>query len=152
MSEARARVGHPPLHTRHQVPVSDFWRGDTDGSEVVALCSALVLTAATIEITMVGHLRLFFDLCFVLICLAAAMLVRPRDFFTVGVLPPLLMFGTMVIVAFNGPGVIATPHDGVVQAVITGLAHHSMALFAGYAVCLGMLLARQRFAQANTRR
>jgi hypothetical protein len=143
VSEARARVGRPPLHARREMP-SYFWNGDTSGSEVVALCSALVLTVATFEITLVGHLRLFFDLCFVLICLAAAMLVRPRDFFTVGVLPPLLMFGTMVIVALNGPKVIATAHDGVVQAVITGLAHHSMSLFAGYAVCLGMLLVRQR--------
>jgi hypothetical protein len=146
VSEARARVGHPALHVRRQVP-SYFWNGDTSGSEVAALCSALVLTAATVEITLVGHLRLFFDLCFVLVCLAAAVMVRPRDFFTVGVLPPLLMFGTMVIVALNGPKVVATPHDGVVQAVITGLAHHSMGLFAGYAVCLGMLLARQRFDQ-----
>jgi len=50
----------------------------------------------------------------------------------------------MVIVALNGPKVIATPHDGMVQAVITGLAHHSLALFAGYAVCLITLLVRQR--------
>jgi hypothetical protein len=120
-----------------------FWNGDAAGSEVVALSSALVLTAATIEITMVGHLRLFFDLCFVVVCLVAAVRVRPRDFFTVGVLPPLLMFGTMVIVAINGPKVIATAHDGVVQAVITGLAHHSLGLFAGYAVCLATLMARR---------
>jgi hypothetical protein len=122
----------------------DFWNGDTSGSEVVALCSALVLTAATVEITLVGHLRLFFDLCFVLICLAAAVMVRSRDFFSVGVLPPLLMFGTMVIVALNGPKVIATSHDGLIQAVVTGLAHHSLGLFSGYAVCLAVLLARQR--------
>ena len=95
---------------------------------------------------MVGHLRLFFDLCFVVVCLGAALMVRPRDFFTVGVLPPLLMFGTMVVVALNGPKVIATAHDGVVQAVVTGLAHHSLALFAGYAVCLVTLLLRQRSA------
>jgi ATP/ADP translocase len=143
VSEARARIGHPHLRT-HRDMSSFFWKGDTSGSEVVALSSALVLTAATIEITMVGHLRLFFDLCFVVVCLVAAVLVRPRDFFTVGVLPPLLMLGTMVLVALNGPKVIATPHDGIVQAVITGLAHHSVALFAGYAVCLATLMARQR--------
>jgi hypothetical protein len=143
VSEARARVGHS--HLRPHSGVSSFlWSGVTPGGEVVALSSALVLTAATIEISMVGHLRLFFDLCFVVICLVAAALVRPHDFFTVGVLPPLLMFGTMVIVALNGPKVIAAPHDGVVQAVITGLAHHSLGLFAGYAVCLAVLLARQR--------
>jgi hypothetical protein len=111
---------------------------------VVALATALTLTAATVEVTVGGHLRLFFDVCFVAVCVAAAMLVRPRDFFTVGVLPPLLMLGTMLLVALNGPEVVATSHDGVVQAVVTGLAHHSLALFVGYAVCLLMLAARRR--------
>jgi hypothetical protein len=157
VSEARARVGlqtraAPPVRSsaygapataRRQSPYV-WWDGTTRGSEVAALASAVALTVAATEVTFVGHLRLFFDLCFVLICLGAAVMVRPRDFFTVGVLPPLLMFGTMLIVALNGPKVIATPHDGVVQAVITGLAHHSMGLFAGYTLCLLTLLARQR--------
>jgi hypothetical protein len=143
VSEARARIGHPPLPARHQ-STSGFWDGNTRGSEVVALCSALVLTTATVEVSLVGHLRLFFDLCFVLVCLAAAVMVRPRDFFSVGVLPPLLMFGTMVILALNGAEAIAAAHDGLVQAVVTGLAHHSVGLFSGYAVCLAVLVARQR--------
>ena len=145
MIAARARVGHAPV-SRTRPQTRPRWEGDTRGSEVAALASALVLTVAAAEVLVVGHLRLFFDLCFVVICLGAALMVRPRDFFTVGVLPPLLMFGTMVIVALNGPKVIATVHDGVVQAVVTGLAHHSFALFAGYAVCLLTLLARQRSA------
>jgi Domain of unknown function (DUF6542) len=154
VSEARARVGpHPPAPrgaaygaprvTRSAAPLLR-WDGATRGSEVAALATAVALTVAAAEVTFVGHLRLFFDLCFVLICLGAAVTVRPRDFFTVGVLPPLLMFGTMLVVALNGPQVIATRRDGVVQAVVTGLAHHSMGLFAGYAVCLLTLLARQR--------
>jgi ATP/ADP translocase len=109
----------------------------------VALTTALTLTAATAEITLAGHLGLFFDLCFVAICLMAALMVRPRDFFTVGVLPPLLMLGTMVLVALNGTQVIAHRHDSVVQAVVTGLAHHSVALFVGYAVCLVTLVLRR---------
>jgi hypothetical protein len=32
----------------------------------------------------------------------------------------------------------------VVQAVVSGLAHHSGALVAGYALCLGTLALRQR--------
>jgi hypothetical protein len=111
---------------------------------VVALAAALTLTAATVEITLGGHLRLFFDVCFVLVCVAAAMLVRPRDFFTVGVLPPLLMLGTMLLVALNGPGIVAGRHDGLVQAVVTGLARHSLALFLGYAACLATLVLRKR--------
>jgi hypothetical protein len=151
VSQARARVS-PRGMSAHGSPTRQWWEGSTPGGEVAALATALVLTAAAAETALVGRLGLFFDLCFILVCLGAALLVRPRDFFTVGVLPPLLMFGTMVIVAFNGPKVIARAQDGMVQAVVTGLAHHSLALFAGYAVCLGMLLARQRFSRQTVRR
>jgi hypothetical protein len=143
VSEVRARLGQSPV-SAHGEAVSVLWDGHTRGSEVAALATALTLSVATIEVSLVGHLRLFFDLCFVVICLVSALMVRPRDFFTVGVLPPLLMFATMVLVALNGPDVIADRHDSTVQAIITGLAHHSVALFAGYAVCLLTLLARQR--------
>ncbi len=143
MSDVRARPGHPRLSPRRE-PLRPVWDGVSRGSEVVALASALTLTAATVEIAVGGHLGLFFDVCFVAICLASALLVRPRDYFTVGVLPPLLMFGTMVLVALNGTRVIAHRHDSVVQAVITGLAHHAVALFIGYAVCLVTLVLRQR--------
>jgi hypothetical protein len=34
-----------------------------------------------------------------------------------------------------------------VQAVVSGLAHHSVALVCGYALCLVTLLARQRTAR-----
>jgi hypothetical protein len=133
----------------HGSPTRQWWEGSTPGGEVAALATALVLTAAAAETALVGRLGLFFDLCFILVCLGAALLVRPRDFFTVGVLPPLLMAGTMLLVALNGPKVIAAAHDGVVQAVVTGLAHHSLALFVGYAVCLLTLLARQRAARPS---
>ena len=137
MSQARARVS-PTGMSAHGAPARQWWEGSAPGGEVAALASALVLTAAAAETAFVGRL-----------CLGAALMVRPRDFFTVGVLPPLLMAGTMVIVALNGPKVIAAAHDSVVQAVVTGLAHHSLALFAGYAVCLLTLLARQRAARTR---
>jgi uncharacterized protein DUF6542 len=137
------RLGHSSM-ARSGEPAGLLWDGRTRGREVAALATALTLTVATVEVTLAGRLGLFFDLCFVVICLVAALKVRPRDFFTVGVLPPLLMLATMVLVALNGAQVIATRHDSTVQAVITGLAHHSVALFASYAVCLLTLLGRQR--------
>lgn len=140
-----AQVSHD--RTPHHRTGGTVWDGDKPGSEVVALSTALVLTATTIEVTLAGRVGLFFDLTFVMICLGMALLVRQRDFFTVGVLPPLLLLGTFVIVALNGAKVIAQPHDSVVQAVVTGLAHHSLALFFGYAVCLGTLLGRQQRAR-----
>ena len=96
---------------------------------------------------MVGRVSLFFDLWFVLLCLGLALLVRPRDFFTVGVLPPLIMVVGFAILAVDRPGAIASPRDGLVQAVVSGLAHHSVALVCGYALCLVTLLARQRTAR-----
>jgi hypothetical protein len=143
VSDLRERTGHAHLAERRGEP-APIWDGHTRGGEVIALASALTLTSAAAEITMVSGLGLFFDFCFVAICLTAALMVRPRDFFSVGVLPPLLMVGTMLLVALNGTDVIAARHDSVVQAVVTGLAHHSVALFIGYAVALATLVLRQR--------
>lgn len=147
MSDVRARVHHSPRvspHRERPPTPAPIWDGQTRGSEVVALSTALTLTAAAAEITMVSGLGLFFDLCFVATCLTAALLVRPREFFTVGVLPPLLMLGTMLLVVLNGRQVVASRHDSLVQAVITGLAHHSVALFIGYTLCLVTLVLRQK--------
>jgi hypothetical protein len=147
VSDVKIRTGHSPVSRPDTSMRPLLGDGHTRASEVVALAAALTLTVATVEIALTGHLRLFFDLCFVVICLVSALMVRPREFFTVGVMPPLLMFATMVLVALNGPKVIAGPRDSTVQAVVTGLAHHSVGLFAGYAVCLLTLLARQRLSR-----
>lgn len=98
---------------------------------------------------MVGHLLLAdeltwaYDVAFVLLCVSAALAVRPRDFFVIGVMPPLLMAGTMLLLAVVARGAIADPRDGIVQATISGLAHHSGALITGYALALGVLALRQ---------
>jgi hypothetical protein len=121
--------------------------GREPGRAVVALGVAVALTVIVVNVAMVGRVSMFFDLWFVLLCLGLALLVRPRDFFTVGVLPPLIMVVGFAILAIDRPGAIASPRDGLVQAVISGLAHHSVALVCGYALCLVTLLARQRAAR-----
>ena len=118
--------------------------GRENGRAVVALGAAVALSAIAVNLAIVGRVSMFFDLWFVLLCLGLALLVRPRDFFTVGVLPPLIMLGAFVVLAAGRPEAIASPRDGIVQAVVSGLAHHSVALIAGYALCLITLLARQR--------
>jgi len=82
-------------------------------------------------------------------CVAVALAVRPTDFFTVGVLPPLLMVGVFTLLGLTRPGVIADPRDGVIQAVVSGLSHHSVALVVGYLLCLGCLALRQRLGQTT---
>lgn len=90
-----------------------------------------------------GGMGWIFDGSFVLICVAAALAVRPSDMFVVGVLPPLLMLASMVAVAVVDRTAVARETDGAVQAVVSGLAHHAGALFVGYALTLTVLALRR---------
>lgn len=118
--------------------------GVEPGRQAVVLGLAVALTVVAIDLLLVGELSFFFDLCFVALCLGLAVVVRSGDFFTVGVLPPLIMVAVFTLLALVAPGAVADPGDGLVQAVVSGLAHHSGALVGGYAVCLATLAARQR--------
>jgi hypothetical protein len=118
--------------------------GREPGRQVVALGLALALTAVVVDQALLGEVDLFFDICFVLICVAMALAVRPSDFFTVGVLPPLLMGAVFTLLGGTRPGVIADETDGVIQAVISGLGHHAGALVTGYLLCLAILAVRHR--------
>lgn len=119
--------------------------GHEPGRQVVALGVAVALTTVVVDLAIMGRVSLIFDVCFVALCVALALRVRPDDFFTVGVSPPLLMVAVFVLLGFTRPGVIAEDRDGVVQAVVSGLSHHSAALVVGYALCLACLAIRQRF-------
>jgi hypothetical protein len=120
--------------------------GHESGRQVAVLGVALALTTAVIDLWLFGRLTLFFDICFVLLCVGLALLVRPRDFFTVGVLPPLLMVVVFTLLGVTRPEVIADASDGVVQALVAGLGHHAGALVTGYLLCLVVLAVRHRVA------
>ncbi|WP_460844781.1 DUF6542 domain-containing protein [Nocardioides ultimimeridianus] len=118
--------------------------GREPGREVAALAAALLLTVTAVEVGMADHLGGLFDLVFVAVCLYAALSVRPHDFFTVGVLPPLAMAGTVALLGFAQPESVAQASDGTLQATVTGLSHHSLALVTGYLACLAILAVRRR--------
>lgn len=126
--------------------------GHEPGLRVAVLGLALALTGTWLDLTLGGRVSILFDLVFVLLCLIVALAVRPADFFTAGVLPPLLMLGVFAFLALTRPEAIARAGDGAVQAVITGLARHSVALFVGYLACLGCLLVRRRVLERIARR
>jgi hypothetical protein len=117
-----------------------WWQvGQEPGRQVVSLGVALTLTAVALDVLLVGSLTLFFDLCFMALCLGLAALVRRHDFYLVALLPPALMvlvFGFVAVVARDA---IADPRDSFLQAVISGVVTHGVALFIGYALCLGWL-------------
>ena len=126
--------------------------GHEPGRQVVVLGVAVALTVTTIDLLAFERLTALFDVGFVLLCLALALLVRPSDFFTVGVLPPLLMVAVVTLLATTRPLVVADPGDGLVQAVVSGLSHHAGALVLGYLLSLAVLAVRHRVVQAASNR
>ncbi|MET0524189.1 MAG: DUF6542 domain-containing protein [Nocardioides sp.] len=126
--------------------------GREPGRQVVALGTAVSLTAVLVDLAITDEVTVLFDLVFVLLCVFLALDVRPADFFTAGVLPPLLMTGVFAMLGLTRPTTLGEKGDGAVQAVISGLSHHSEALVTGYAVCLAVLLIRaQVLSQRATR-
>jgi len=103
----------------------------------------LVLLVVLLDLGVFDDLTVLFDMVFVLICVGAALAVRPRDFFVIGVYPPLLMAVTVAVLAVLARETVADPADGFLQAVVSGLAHHSGYLVVGYALTLAILAIRQ---------
>lgn len=106
---------------------------------------ALVLTFLAVEVALAGRVGPFSDVGFVLLCVVVALRVRPTDFFTAGVLPPLVMLLGVLVVAVGRPAAIGGPDDGLTRLVVAGLSHHAAALGTGYGLCLACLAVRQRF-------
>jgi len=104
----------------------------------------VVLLLTTLLSVLIGNrLGTPFDVVFVLVCVGSAMWVRPRDFFMVGVMPPLLLAGIVGLLAWFDRAAVARADDTLVQAFVSGLAHHAQALVIGYALTLALLALRQ---------
>jgi hypothetical protein len=114
------------------------------GSRVTRLAVLGGLVVLAVNLAISRHLTPLFDVGFVLVCVAAALAVHPRDFFHVGVLPPLLLLGLISLVALVHSGWVAASTDGFVQAVVSGLAHRATGLLAAYLLALAVLAIRQR--------
>ncbi|MEP6664914.1 MAG: DUF6542 domain-containing protein [Nocardioidaceae bacterium] len=90
---------------------------------------------AALDFALTGSLTIFFDLCFVVVCLVAAMAVRRHDIFTTGVLPPLVFAAVIAAVAIRAPSTFVAT-GALSKVFLTGLTEHAGALVAGYGVAL----------------
>jgi hypothetical protein len=117
--------------------------GRQPGRLVANAAGALVLLVVVLDLLVFSGVTVVFDVAFVLVCVAAALAVRPQDFFVIGVFPPLLMAGTVAVLALLTRSTVADPGDGFLQAVVSGLAHHAGSLVVGYALTLAILALRQ---------
>lgn len=123
--------------------------GHEPGRAVVALGLAVTLTVVVIDLAVMGRVSLVFDVAFVLLCVGMALLVRPADFFTVGVLPPVVMLAVFTVLAVARPDMLGREGDSTLQAIIYGLSHHAIALGIGYGLCLACLAIREQVARAR---
>lgn len=108
-----------------------LWRTCSPTYTVTAAVAA-VACVVLLNLLLVGELSFFFDLCFVVICLGAGLMVRPGEAWNVALVPPLLLVGTVVFLALISPGTVAASDDSTMQAMITGVTSHSGALLCGY--------------------
>ncbi len=114
------------------------------GSRTTRLAVLACVLLVAVDLVTTRRVDLVFDIGFVAVCVGTALAVRPRDFFTIGVLPPLLLLVVCVLLSLAQRSAIADHGDGFVQGLVTGLADHAGALSAGYALCLGVLAMRHR--------
>lgn len=121
------------------------------GSRTTRLAALVCLVLVAADLTATGRLDLVFDIGFAAVCLGAALAVRPRDFFSVGVLPPILLLVVCALLSVAHRSAIAEPGDGFVQGLVTGLAQHAGALAGGYALTLGVLAMRHRVIRRRAR-
>ena len=143
----RAPHASAPVTTRARTgpgrPRTLWEEGRHPGHRVVRVAALVLTAAAGVDLLLGNDLGTFFDVAFVLVCLGAALLVRPREFFTVGVLPPLLLAVTVAALALLDRDAVARRDDLLVQAFVSGLAHHALALVVGYALTLAVIGLRQ---------
>ena len=125
-------------------PRRTLWEeGQHPGRLVIRAAVVAVLAVTLVSLLFGNRIGLVFDVAFVLVCVGAALWVRPQDFFSIGVLPPLLLGTVVLVLALVDRGAVARPNDAFVQAVVSGLAHHALALVVGYALTLIVLALRQ---------
>lgn len=117
--------------------------GRHPGALVVSGVAVALGATVLLQLAVADQLGWFFDLALIAVCVAAALLVRPRDFFAIGVLPPLALGITVLTVAIVDRGAVARADDGILQALVSGLAHHAIALAVAYALTLAILGLRQ---------
>ena len=127
-----------------RTPRKTLWEEGTHPGALVIRAAVIALLVVTLVSLLFGNrIGVLFDVVFVLVCVGSALWVRPRDFFSIGVLPPLLLAFVVVLLAVLDRAAVGKAHDPFVQAVVSGLAHHSLALAVGYALTLATLALRQ---------
>jgi hypothetical protein len=141
------KAGDLPLDSRpsaRRAPRPTLWeQGRHPGRLVLRATTLLLLTVAGMNLLVTGSLGLPFDLVFIAACALVALWARPRDFFMIGVYPPIVLGALVITLAVVEPATVARADDPAGQAIVSGLAHQAWPLVIGYALTLGIIALRQ---------
>lgn len=112
-----------------------------------AIVAAVVATAVVSGLDLVdGHLGFLFSLGFVLIVVTVALAVDLDSLFQAGVFPPLLLIGTLAIVAMFWSDAIQVngmaKGAGYVARLIATTIDHGKTLVLGHGLALGIIVLR----------
>lgn len=122
---------------------------------VLATAVTVMLVVAFAEIAIADSVGVLVGLGLVVVSVGAALTVRPRDLFTAGVLPPLLLVAVLTVVAvLHGEGIQVARLDssaGVAQRVIAGFVHLAGALVVAHAAALTVVALRGRLHRRDRR-
>lgn len=115
-------------------------------SRAVVACSVVTLAAVTGLDLLDGRLGAAFSIGFILVALTAATAVQMNGLFTVGVLPPFLLVGALLVVSLIAPEaiVIANLPDsaGVLGLTLAATVTHGVTLLVGHALAVAVIVAR----------
>ncbi len=120
-----------------------WMQGHHPGRLVLRATSLFLLAVLGLNHLATGSLGLGFDLAFVAACAVTALWVRPRDFFMIGVFPPIFLGVVVIVLGVVDPGAVARASDNAGQAVVSGLAHQARTLVLGYGLTLAIIALRQ---------
>jgi hypothetical protein len=135
---------------REEVSAPTLWEeGRWSGRRVTRFSMLVSTLLVAADLALTGRLERVFDSGFIVLCVGMALAIRPTEFFRVGVLPPMLLLSICVALGLGHRPAIAAPDDGFIQAVISGLAHHSGPLLVGYGLGLAVLGIRARVARRH---
>lgn len=127
----------------HQSPLSALSKKDLSATQVVVVGSVAFGLATALSIRLTGDLGFFVGLCFVLVSVTGAMAASIHSLFAPGVLPPLLMIATVVVVANVSPDAIdvagLSASAGTLQRAIAGLVDQAVALVIGHLLALAVI-------------
>ncbi|MGN6783259.1 MAG: DUF6542 domain-containing protein [Marmoricola sp.] len=116
------------------------WSGDRVTRLAVLACLLLLAT----DLLLGSGLGPLFGTGFVLVCIGAALAVRPGDFYRIGVLPPPLLLSTAAVGAAVARDEVAPPGDSYLQAVIGVVGAFAGPLLLGYLAAGGVVVLRYR--------